>query len=97
MSGPEDEDDVDVIVFTNDEGEEVAFELLGEVEVDGTRFALMTPASMEDENEIDVHIFKVEAGPDGEDLFSDDIEESMFDRVQEAAEALFAGEDDDEE
>jgi uncharacterized protein YrzB (UPF0473 family) len=96
MSGPEEDDD-DFIVFTNEEGEEVAFEFLDEVEVDGMRFALMTPASIEDEAEIDVHIFKIETQPDGSELFSDDIDESMFERIKEAAEALFEGEDEDEE
>jgi uncharacterized protein YrzB (UPF0473 family) len=99
MSGPEEEDENDVVVLTSEEGEEISFEVLGIIDVDGKEYALLTPVDESDDPAgIDVHIFSYEQKDDGTEVFSD-IDDAVFEKVRAAAEEMFgsAGDDDDDD
>lgn len=91
--------DDDIVVLTSDDGEEIAFEVLGVVEVEGQSYALLTPAEPEDdevaegedENGVDVHVFRYKETDDGPE-FDDDVDDATFAKVQEAAKSLFGDE-----
>lgn len=85
----EDGDD-DIVVLTADDGEEIPFEVLGVVEVDGQEYALLTPADADEDDEegVDVHVFRYRETDDGPE-FDDDVDEETYAKVQEAAKALF--------
>jgi uncharacterized protein YrzB (UPF0473 family) len=96
--GRDDEgEDDEVVVLTTEDGEELAFEVLGVLEVDGKEYALLTPSDeAEDPEGIDVHIFSYDQKDDGTEVFSD-IDDAVFEKVRAAAERMFGGEDDEDE
>lgn len=87
----EDDDSGEVVTLTDDDGNEVTFEMLAIVEVDGQDYALLTPVDLDDEGEegIDIHIFRYKETEDGTE-FDDDLDEATFEKVQAAADELFA-------
>ena len=95
--GRDEEDDDEVVVLTTEDGEELAFEVLGVLEVDGKEYALLTPSDeAEDPEGIDVHIFSYDQKEDGTEVFSD-IDDAVFEKVRAAAEKMFGGEDEDDD
>jgi len=66
----EDERD-DIIVLIGEDGEEVEFEHLDTVELDGNEYVILLPLDEEEENEEvdEVVILKVDHNQDGEDAF----------------------------
>jgi uncharacterized protein YrzB (UPF0473 family) len=65
----EDERD-DIIVLIGEDGEEVEFEHLDTVEMDGTEYVVLLPLDEQDDEEIDeVVILKVDHNEEGEDAF----------------------------
>lgn len=89
----DDEGDDDIVVLTADDGEEIPFEVLGVVEVEGQEYALLTPADAEDEDEgVDIHVFRYRETEEGPE-FDDDVDDATFAKVQEAAKALFEDEE----
>jgi uncharacterized protein YrzB (UPF0473 family) len=93
--GDDNDGDDDIVVLTSDDGEEIAFEVLGVVEVEGQDYALLTPAEPDDDDEgdgVDVHVFRYKETEDGPE-FDDDVDDETFAKVQEAAKALFGDEE----
>ncbi len=98
--GEFDDDDDGIVVLTDAEGDEREFQFLDVVEVDDMQFALLAPV-MDEENDdedepAEIFIFRYEVNEDGVETFSDVEDEETFTKVREAAEALFVGEDDED-
>ncbi len=98
--GEFDDDDDGIVVLTDAEGDEREFQFLDVVEVDDMQFALLAPV-MDEENDdedepAEIFIFRYEVNEDGVETFSDVEDEELFAKVRDAAEALFAAEDEDD-
>jgi uncharacterized protein YrzB (UPF0473 family) len=95
-----DEERDDVVVLVDENGEEVEFEHIDTIEMNGNEYVVLAPISEEDDEEPDeeeVVILKVEHGEDGEDTFItiEDEEEmdDVFDEFQSRMEDLFEPEE----
>ena len=98
--GEFDDDDDGIVVLTDAEGDEREFQFLDVVEVDDMQFALLAPV-MDEENDdedepAEIFIFRYEVNEDGVETFTDVEDEDLFAKVRDAAEALFAAEDEDD-
>ena len=92
--GDEEEDD-GIVILTDAEGNELEFYVLDVIDVDDEQFALLTPADEDEESESsEIFIFHYEVDEDGGESFAPVEDEELFATVRDAAEALFAGEDD---
>ncbi len=89
MGGKDEEDDDEIVILEGEDGEEIAFQVLAIVEVDGQDYALLVEIDEEGElpEEFDVHVFKYKEGADGPE-FDDDVDEATFVKVREAAAEL---------
>lgn len=90
-----DEDD-DIVILQDAEGNEREFRFLTVVELeDEGAFALLTPNEepADEEAPTEVFIFRYEQDEDGGEIFSDLDDEDLFQRVQKAAEALLSGDE----
>jgi len=94
-----DEEDDGIVVFTDPEGNEVAYMIVDVIEVEDEQYALLTPAGEDDEDEdeseeAEIFIFHYDVDEDGAESFSPVEDEEVFAKVREAAMAMFTGEDD---
>ncbi len=89
MGGNEEEDDDEIVFLTGEDGEEIAFQVLAVVEVDGQDYALLVEIDDDGEmpDEFDVHVFKYKEGEDGPE-FDDNVDEATFEKVRQAATEL---------
>ena len=89
MGGKDEEEDDEIVILEGENGEEIAFQVLAVVEVDGQDYALLVEIDEEGElpEEFDVHVFKYKEGADGPE-FDDDVDEATFAKVREAAAEL---------
>lgn len=86
-----DEEENDIVVLSDAEGNETEFEFVAKVEVDGVEYALLTPNAVEESEEnTEIFIFKYEQDEDGGETFSDVPDEAIFAKVRAQAEELFA-------
>lgn len=93
--GVEDEelfdDEDDVVVLVDAEGNELEYHLLGVIEVEEEEFALLTPADDDEESEsMEVVLMRYDEDEDGGMIFQDIEDEALFTKVQAAAEKYFA-------
>lgn len=89
-SGFENDED-DIVILTDTEGNETEYEILGIVKVDDAEYALLTLREVDpDEEATEIVVFLYEQGEDGEETFSDVPDKDTVRRVQVAAEALLA-------
>lgn len=100
--GVEDEelfdDEDDVVVLVDAEGNELEYHLLGVIEVEEEEFALLTPADDDEESEsMEVVLMRYDEDEDGGMIFQDIEDEALFAKVQAAAEVYFAESMDEEE
>jgi len=103
--GEEYEDDADVIVLTDDDGQDHEFELIEILELDEREYAVLAPLDGEsDADEVDEDeaiILRVETDENGERVFSDIEDDEEWEKVAEAWESslddeeLEEGEDED--
>ena len=89
MGGKDEEEDDEIVILEGENGEEIAFQVLAVVEVDGQDYALLVEIDEEGElpEEFDVHVFKYKEGADGPE-FDDAVDEATFAKVREAAAEL---------
>lgn len=79
----EDERD-DIIVLIGEDGEEVEFEHLDTVEMDGNEYVVLLPLDEQEDEEIDeVVILKVDHNEEGEDAFVTVDDEDELNKVFE--------------
>lgn len=103
--GEQYEDDADVIVLTDDDGQDHEFELIEILELDEREYAVLAPLDGEsDADEVDEDeaiILRVETDENGERVFSDIEDDEEWEKVAEAWESslddaeLEEGEDED--
>jgi len=95
----EDERD-DIVVMVDEDGEEVEFEHIDTIEMNGNEYVILAPLEEEDaddQDEEEVIILKVEHGEDGEDSFvtiedEDELDE-VFNEFQARMEEEFGSEE----
>ena len=82
------------ITLTDENGQELEFEVIGEAELDGTTYYAMVPADGADENEgiIEYVLLKKETDENGEDLFITLDDEDEFEKVANYFDELFDSE-----
>ena len=79
----EDERD-DIVVMVDEDGEEVEFDHIDTIEMNGNEYVILAPLEEEDaddQDEEEVIILKVEHGEDGEDSFVTIEDEDELDEV----------------
>ncbi len=93
------EEMMDVLVLVDEEEQEHEFELIGELEVDGSNYKVLIPLDEEieaDEDEEEVVILKAVLDENGEELLSDIEDDEEWEKVADAwDEALASGQFDD--
>ena len=95
----EDERD-DIVVMVDEDGEEVEFDHIDTIEMNGNEYVILAPLEEEDaddQDEEEVIILKVEHGEDGEDSFvtiedEDELDE-VFNEFQARMEEEFGSEE----
>ena len=97
------EDEDNIVILQDAEGNEVEYEMMGIVEVEEETFALLTPVAEDDESEeLQVVLMRYDEDDDGGMSFSDIDNDDLFQKVQAAAEIFFkelmeeSGEDEEE-
>ncbi len=92
----ENEDDLNIITLTDEDGKEIDFEVIGDAEIDGTVYYAMTPAGAEADNEgiIEYVLLKQTTDEDGDDVFVTVDDEEEFDKVASFFDDLFDSEED---
>lgn len=92
-----DEEEDDIVVLADVDGNEKEFAFLAVVQVDDQDFALLTPADAPDDPdaETEIFIFRYEQDEDGGEIFSEVEDETLFAKVQAEAEKVLMGEADD--
>lgn len=94
-SAPEDDSD-DLVTLVDDDDNEVTFQILGLVEVDGAEFALLTPVSTEGD-QMDIYIFHYDVDEEAETVTYGSVDDpELFERVVARAEELITFGDDEE-
>ena len=89
-----DEEEDDIVVLADVDGNEKEFAFLAVVQVDNQDFALLTPAAEPEDPEADteIFIFRYEQDEDGGEIFSEVEDEELFAKVQAEAERVLMGE-----
>ena len=84
------EDEDNIVILQDAEGNEVEYEMMGIVEVEEETFALLTPVAEDDESEeLQVVLMRYDEDDDGGMSFSDIDNDDLFQKVQAAAEIFF--------
>ncbi|AEY66843.1 DUF1292 domain-containing protein [Clostridium sp. BNL1100] len=79
-----DEERDDIVVLLGEDGEEVEFEHLDTIEMDGSEYVILLPLDEQENEEVDeVVILKIEHSEDGEDSFVTVDDEEELNRVFE--------------
>ncbi len=79
-----DEERDDIVVLLGEDGEEVEFEHLDTIEMDGNEYVILLPLDEQENEEVDeVVILKIEHNEDGEDSFITVDDEEELNRVFE--------------
>lgn len=91
----------DIVVLIDEDGEEVEFEHIDTIELNGNEYVVLVPLEEEEDDgqeEEEVVILRVEHTEDGEDTFvtieDDDELEEVFDEFQSRLEEEFEDEED---
>ncbi len=89
---PEEEGEwIDVYTLTDENGNEVQYELLADTEIDGVRYLALTPYTEEETEEFEYEIL-MEREENGETIFTDIEDDETFERVSEFFDDLFFNE-----
>jgi len=91
----------DIVVLIDEDGEEVEFEHIDTIEMNGNEYVVLVPleeGEEDDQEEEEVVILRVDHSEDGEDTFvtieDDDELEEVFDEFQSRLEEEFEDEED---
>jgi len=93
------EETTDLVTLVDEEGNEHQFELIDIIEVDERRYAIMTPAEGEgdEEAEEEAYIFRLETDENGDEILVDVEDEEEFNRVCAVLEEMDEETDEEEE
>ena len=88
------EEEALVITLTDEDGNDIEFEVIGEAELDGTTYYAMMPTENANAEEglIEYVLLKKEKDEDGEDLFITLDDEDEFEKVANYFDELFDSE-----
>jgi len=94
-----DEERDDIVVLIDENGEEVEFEHIDTIEMNGNEYVVLVPLDEDDEqDEEEVVILKIEHNEDGDDTFvtidDDDELEEVFNEFQARMEEEFGVDED---
>jgi len=91
----------DIVVLVDEDGEEVEFEHIDTIEMNGNEYVVLIPLEEDiddDQEDEEVIILKIEHGEDGDDTFvtieDDDELEEVFNEFQARLEEEFEAEED---
>ena len=87
------EADEGIYTLTDEEGNDVKFQLIGEVEMDGNHYYAMVPVDADEEDDdYGYVILKAEKDENGEDMLSSVDDDDEFDKVADYFDDQFDGE-----
>ena len=91
MNETQNEEEIDIITLTDEDGKEIDFEVIGDAEIDGVTYFAMTPAGAEANNEgiIEYVLLKLEKDEEGEEVYVTVDDEDEFDKVANFFDDLF--------
>ena len=91
MNETQNEEEIDIITLTDEDGKEIDFEVIGDAEIDGVIYFAMTPAGAEANNEgiIEYVLLKLEKDEEGEEVYVTVDDEDEFDKVANFFDDLF--------
>lgn len=94
MTEREERDD-EIIVLTDEEGQEHEFAVIQVIKVDEKDYAILLPTEGDtvDEDEAEAVILRIDADENGEDILVEIEDEDEFERVADAWEELLDAED----
>lgn len=93
-----DEERDDIVVLLGEDGEEVEFEHLDTIEMEGNEYVILLPLEEQENEEVDeVVILKIEHNEDGDDSFITVDDEEELNRVFEEFKTRMEGEYDFDE
>lgn len=89
----------DIVVLTDEDGNEHEFEVVDYFEVDGKEYAILLPAEGAEEEEEEALIFRVEEDTDGNQVLVEIEDDDEWEKVASAWEEMaeHEGEDEDDE
>ncbi len=82
---------IDVYTLTDENGNEVQYELLADTTIDGVRYLALTPYTEEEVEDFEYEIL-METEDDGETVFMEIEDDEVFERVSEFFDDLFFNE-----
>lgn len=86
-SAPEDDSD-DIVTLVDDDDNEITFQILGLVDVDGAEYALLTPVATEGD-QMDIYIFHYDVDEEADTVTYGSVDDpDLFQRVVARAEEL---------
>lgn len=84
--------------LTDEDGNEIEFEVIGSAEIDGTMYYAMVPSDSDDDSDddgiIEYVLLKKEADENGEDMFVTLDDDDEFDKIANFFDDLFDSETD---
>lgn len=88
----------EVVVLTDDEGNEFEFQIIDVLEVEGNRYAVLFPLDDEEADDDEALIMRLETDEDGDDVLVDIEDDQEWEKVVAEWESMLADEEDlDEE
>ena len=92
---PQNEEELNIITLTDEDGKEIDFEFIGEAEIDGTVYLAIAPVGEATDNEgiIEYGLLKV-IEEDGEEVYVTIDDEDEFNKVADYFDDMFDSEED---
>jgi uncharacterized protein YrzB (UPF0473 family) len=87
----------EVVVLTDDEGNEFEFQIIDVLEVEGNRYAVLFPLDDEDADDDEALIMRLETDEDGDDVLVDIEDDQEWEKVVAEWESMLDDEEDLEE
>lgn len=77
------------ITLVDEEGQEHRFNLLNVLEVDGLKYAVMVPEALQEDEEEEAVVFRIDTDEAGEEILVDIEDDEEFAKVCEVLEDLY--------
>ncbi|MBO5756331.1 MAG: DUF1292 domain-containing protein [Clostridia bacterium] len=86
------ENEREFFTLTDEDGNEIEFELIGTVEVEGVTYHAMIPADQQGEEFYEYVILKTEEDEDGEEMLVTIDDDAEFDKIADIFDDMFSEE-----
>lgn len=92
------EDEFEVLVLVDDDGQEHSFELIAELDIDGKTYVIVAPLEAEDsdEEEVEISILKATFDDEGNMFLADIEDDEEWEKVADAWQDLVEGENEED-